>query len=187
MIDTQRNNYDKYMMLATMPLIFCGVVLHGPRVLLICLNAMITAIAVDVLVSMFQHTDLDTNDNSSVQSAIIFCLLMPVNIPFYAITVTVALVVLIGKYVFGGKGVYPFNLAALATCVACVNWPNKVYNAVVPFADVNLWTGETTSVVMSNAAIIKEGGVPGYTGFTSICLRASIYSLTVILICLLIC
>ena len=163
MIDTQIKNYDKYMLLATMPLIFCGVVLHGPRVLLICLSAMITARIVDVLVSMVRHADFDKKDNSSVQAAIIFSLLMPVNIPFYVINITVGLVVLIGKHAFGGKGVYPFNLAALATCVASVNWPDKVFAAVAPFSEVNLWTGETANAVMSNAAIIKEGGVPAYS------------------------
>lgn len=153
------------MMFAVLPLIFCGYVLYGPRVLLLNIVAMITARAVDVLVSMVRKTEFDSKDNSSVLAAVIFCLMLPVNVPLYVVIVPVVLTVLVGKHLFGGSGVYPFNLSALAMCCAAVNWPDHVFSAVVPFTKVELFSGKAVSVTISNASILKDGGVPTYDIF----------------------
>ena len=106
------------MLMATIPLIVCGTVLYSARVLLLCAIAMLTAKAVDVVVSMARHEEFDYTDHSSELSAFIFCLMLPVNIPVYIVVVSVLLAVLVGKHFFGGSDVYPFNLAALAMCYA---------------------------------------------------------------------
>lgn len=153
------------MMFAVVPLIFCGFVLYGPRVLLLNLAAVISARAVDVLVSMVRKTEFDAKDNSSVLAAIIFCLMLPVNIPLDVVIVSTVLTILVGKHLFGGKDVYPFNLSALAMCCAAVNWPDKVFSAVVPFTKVSLFAGSAEYTTVSNATILKEGGVPTYDMF----------------------
>lgn len=160
MTNIHRQNHDKYMLLATVPLIICGTVLYGARVLLLCAIAMITAKAVDVAVSMMRREEFDSTDHSSELSAIIFCLMLPVNIPVYVVVVSVLLAILVGKHFFGGRDVYPFNLAALAMCCAAVNWQDKVFVAVTPFSKVDLWSGYTTGATVTTAGIIKSGGVP---------------------------
>ena len=160
MINEHRINHDKYMLMATLPLMLCGAVLYGPRVLLLCAIAMITAKAVDVAVSMARREAFDTKDHSSELGAVVFCLMLPVNIPIYIVVTSVLLAVLVGKHFFGGKDVYPFNLAALAMCCAAVNWADKVFVAVTPFSKVDLWTGYTTGATTTTAGIIKSGGVP---------------------------
>ena len=162
MINIQKKNHDKYMLWATLPLILCGSVLYGPRVLLLCGIAIATAKAVDVLVSMLRKEPYESSDHSSELSAIIFCLMLPVNIPVYVVVVSVFLAVIVGKHCFGGKDVYPFNLAALAMCCAAVNWQDKVFVAVTPFSKVNFWTGYTTGATITTAGIVKNGGVPTY-------------------------
>ena len=162
MINTQRMKYDKAMLWAIFALAFCGSVLHGARVWLLCLVAVVTAKAVDVLVSMIAKTDYDAADHSSELAALIFTLMLPVNVPAYIIVVSVALSTTVGKHMFGGKDVYPFNLAALTMCCAAVNWPDRVFSAVAPFAKVDLLTGYTTQATVSNAGLIKNGGVPPY-------------------------
>lgn len=148
------------MLAATLPLILCGTVLYGARVLLLCAVAVATAKVVDVAVSMLRHENYDPTDHSSELSAIIFCLMLPVNIPAYIIIVSVLLAVLVGKHIFGGKDVYPFNLAALAMCCAAVNWSDKVFVAVTPFSKVDFWSGYTTGATVTTAGIVKSGGVP---------------------------
>ncbi len=162
MTHTKQQSHDKYMMYAVMPLILCGWVLYGARVLLLNLVAMVTARAVDVLVSMVRKTEFDSRDNSSVLAAIIFCLMLPVNVPLYVVIVPVVLTILVGKHLFGGSGVYPFNLSALAMCCAAVNWPEAVFSAVVPFTKVELLSGYAANATVSNATILKNGGVPLY-------------------------
>lgn len=165
MTNIQRKQHDKSMLWAIFALVICGSVLHGARVWLLCGIATVTAKAVDVLVSMLRRTDYDAYDHSSEVAALIFTLMLPVNIPIYVIVVSVALTIGVGKHMFGGKDVYPFNLAALAMCCAAVNWPEKVFTAVAPFAKVDLLTGYTTQATLSNAGIIKDGGVPPYNAF----------------------
>ncbi|MBQ5782111.1 MAG: RnfABCDGE type electron transport complex subunit D, partial [Oscillospiraceae bacterium] len=165
MTDLMRKNHDKYMSLALLPLIFCGCVLYGARVLLLTVVAAATAKAVDIIVSMVRKTAFDEDDTSSILSAVIFCLMLPANIPVYIVIATVALTILVGKHLFGGAGVYPFNLAALAMCCAAVNWPEHVFSAVVPFTKINFWNGNAIYTTVSNATILKEGGVPVHTTF----------------------
>ena len=150
------------MLWAIFALALCGSVLHGARVWLLCFTAVVTAKAVDVLASMIMRCDYDSTDHSSEVAALIFTLMLPVNISIYVIVVSVALAVAVGKHMFGGKDVYPFNLAALTMCCAAVNWPQQVFSAVAPFAKVDFLTGYTTQAYISNAGLIKDGGVPPY-------------------------
>ena len=150
------------MLMATIPLIVCGTVLYSARVLLLCAIAMLTAKAVDVVVSMARREEFDYTDHSSELSAVIFCLMLPVNIPVYIVVVSVLLAVLVGKHFFGGSDVYPFNLAALAMCCAAVNWQDEVFVAVAPFSRVDFWRGYTTGATVTTAGIVKNGGVPAH-------------------------
>ena len=162
MTNIDRKQHDKYMLWAIFSLAFCGSVLHGARVWLLCGISVVTAKAVDVLASMILRKDYDPSDHSSEVAALIFMLMLPVNIPVYVIVISVAITIAVGKHMFGGADVYPFNLSALAMCCAAVNWPKEVFSAVVPFAKVDLLTGYTTKATISNASLIKDGGVPPY-------------------------
>ena len=156
-------HYD-YMLMALLPLMVCASFIYSARVLLVCGTAFITARVVDVGVAVLRKQEIDTDDKSSAVAALTFCMMLPVSIPLYIVAVTVALTVLVGKHVFGGKDVYPFNLAALAMCVAAVNWPEEVFKAVTPMTAVNFWTGaaQSTSTALSQ---IKLGGLPYISTF----------------------
>lgn len=152
------NHYDD-MMMALLPLILCSSVLFSARVLLICGTAMVTARIVDVAMAVLRHQEIDTDDKSSTVAALTFCMMLPVSIPLYVVIMSVALTVLVGKHAFGGKDAYPFSLAALAMCVAAVNWPTEVFKAVKPFSAVDFWTGAAQSAASSSLQI-KTGGLP---------------------------
>ena len=132
--------------------------------MLVCSVAFITARIVDVGVAVIRKKEIDVSDKGSAVAALTFCMMLPVSVPLYIVVVCVALTVLVGKHVFGGKDVYPFNLAALAMCVAAVNWPEEVFKAVTPMTSVNFWTGaaESTSSALSR---IKLGGLPYISTF----------------------
>lgn len=151
-------HYDD-MLWALAPLVICGSVLYGVRVLLVCAVALATARVIDVWAALWRKCEIDSADRSSVVAALTFCMLLPVSIPLHIVIMTVALVTLVGKYIFGGKDVYPFSLAALSMCIAAVNWPTEVFKVVPPFSEVNFWTGASASTV-SGAGTIKMGGLP---------------------------
>ena len=159
----QHSHYDD-MVIAMLPLLVCATVIYSVRVLLICAVAMLTARTVDAAVSTVRKQDIDIQDKSSIVAALTFVLMMPVSVPLYIVIVTVALAVFIGKHIFGGKEVYPFNLTALAMCLAIVNWPQETLVAVKPFTQVNFWTGASRSTA-SGAAVIKSGGLPYISTF----------------------
>ena len=156
-------HYD-YMLGALIPLIICASFIYSARVLLVCATAFITARMVDVGVAVLRKQEIYADDKSSAVAALTFCMMLPVSIPLYIVVVTVALTVLVGKHVFGGRDVYPFNLAALAMCVAAVNWPEEVFKAVTPMTAVNFWTGaaQSTDTALSQ---IKLGGLPYISTF----------------------
>ena len=165
MNNLKRQNHDKYMMIAVLPLILCGAVLYGPRVILLNIVAAVTARICDVVVSMMRRQEFDGSDNSSALAAMIFCLMLPVNVPLYVVIIPVVLTIIVGKHLFGGKDVYPFNLSALAMCCAAVNWPDKVFGAVVPFTKVEFFSGKAAAATISTASMLKDGAVPSYDVF----------------------
>ncbi len=151
-------HYDD-MMLALLPLIICACVIYSARVLLICGTAFVTARIVDVAMAVLRKQEIDTGDKSSTVAALTFSMMLPVSVPLYVVVMTVAVTVLVGKHAFGGKDAYPFSLAALAMCMAAVNWPSEVFRAVKPFTPVNFWTGAAQTAV-SGSTRIKNGGLP---------------------------
>lgn len=157
-------DYYNTWFLALLPLIVCATFLYSPRVLLICAVASITARATDVAMSVVLKRNMDGEDRGSILAALVFSMMIPVTVPLYVVVVTVALVIMAGKYFFGGKDVYPFSLAALAMCVASVNWPDKIFAAVVPFSKVNFWTGASNNII-SGSSVIKLGGLPYISSF----------------------
>lgn len=160
---TSQRHYD-YMILALAPLIICACFIYSFRALLVCGTAFVTARIVDVGVAVIRKQEIDTSDRSSTVAALTFSMMLPVSVPLYIVIVSVSLVVLVGKHVFGGKDVYPFSLAALAMCVAAVNWPEEVFKAVTPLTDVNFWTGAAEST-LSGSSQIKLGGLPYISTF----------------------
>ena len=164
---TYKNNYRQhydYMMLALAPLIICASFIYSARVLLVCGAAFVTARIVDVAMAVIRKQDIDVDDKSSAVAALTFAMMLPVSVPLYIVVVTVALTVMVGKHAFGGKDAYPFSLAALAMCVAAVNWPNEVFKAVTPLTDVNFWTGAAQSA-LTGSSQIKLGGLPYISTF----------------------
>lgn len=161
--DTYRKHYD-YMMLALAPLIICASVVYSSRVLLVCAVAFVTARIVDVAMAVLRKQDIDADDKSSTVAALTFSMMLPVSVPLYIVVVTVALTIMVGKHAFGGKEAYPFSLAALAMCVAAVNWPEEVFKAVTPLTAVNFWTGAAENA-LSGLSQIKLGGLPYISTF----------------------
>ena len=161
---TDSRSYYDDMFLALLPIILCASVVYSRRVLLVCGVATITARVVDVAMALLLKKDIDAEDKSSIIAALTFSMMLPVSIPLYIVVVTVSLVVMVGKHIFGGKDVYPFSLAALGMCMAAVNWPEKVFQAVRPLTKVNFWTGEAVNVI-SGTELIKLGGLPYISTF----------------------
>ena len=154
----KQTHYDS-IFIALVPIVICATVMYSARVLLLCAAAMFTARVTDVAIAAARHLPVDTEDKSAIVAAVIFVMMMPVSVPVYMVVVTVAISTLIGKHAFGGKGVYPFNLSALSMCIAAVNWPEKVFTAVKPFARVDFWTGACRSTA-TQSSTIKAGGLP---------------------------
>ncbi len=156
------------MMLALLPVMICATFVYSPRVLLIALVAIVTARITDLLAAYFRGSEVDVADKSSSVAALTFAMMLPVSIPLYMVVMDVALTIFVGKYAFGGRGVYPFNLAALAMCVRVVNWPLASCRVVTPFSEVDFWTGNARQAV-SNVATIRSGGLP-YTSVLNLIL-----------------
>ena len=161
---TESRSYYDDLFMALLPLILCATVIYSARVLLICAVAAITARVVDVGMALLNKKDIDAEDRSSIVAALTFSMMLPVSVPLYIVIITVGIVVLVGKHVFGGKDVYPFSLAALGMCMAAVNWPEKVFTAVAPLTEVNFWTGAATNII-SGSTVVKLGGLPYISTF----------------------
>ncbi len=97
--------------------------LMGARVL--CL-ATATAVMWDALGNrIFPGKDHTTN-LSSVTLGLLLGLVLPVDAPWWLVTVGTLLMILVGKKLFGGWGGYPVHPVALSYAMLAVSWPGRL-------------------------------------------------------------
>lgn len=160
-LDRARSNCTARLAAAT-PLLLMSVYLYGPRPLVLCAIAVVTAVLCDLLACALRGRSWQPKDLSSLLFALLLTLLVPASLPYYILAVAVAIGILVGKHLFGGFGSYPFHPTALGYVIAAVSWPAQMLSfpapAATPAGWLPLWG--PVAAVEAPAATLKLGGLP---------------------------
>ena len=156
----QTGRYYTDLIWMMLPLLCMAVYYYGPRPVVLCLVAVITANLCDRVVCLLRQRPYVRNDFSNESFALVIAMLLPAGISWYVLVVAVLAGIVIGKEMFGGYGSYPFNPAAVGYAVAAVSWPQQVFRYPVPHTVLPLldMTGVPATVGISNT--LKNGGLP---------------------------
>lgn len=148
---------------ATFCLLGISCYMYGIRPLLLVSAALLTAVISDFLAAKLRNIPYDPTENSSLCTAMILTLMMPVTVSYYVVVMAVAVAVLIGKHLFGGYGAYPFNPAAVGYTVAQVGWTEQMSRYPMPFTPIPI--GDTAGVHFSTSPMetMKLDGLPNIT------------------------
>ncbi len=96
--------------IALIPAAIAGVYYFGIRALEVVLIAVISSVVIEAALQKIMRREVTvTKDGHAILIGLIFGLILPAHIPWWAIVVGVFTGLLVGKHVYGGLGSNPFN------------------------------------------------------------------------------
>jgi electron transport complex protein RnfD len=110
---------------ATLPIILISITLFGFITLWQIATAILTAIIIDVIAAKLKHKPLFyfTSDYSSILTALLLALSIPIMADFWVIIVGVSFALIFAKYLYGGMGNNIFNPAMVGYVFLIVSYP----------------------------------------------------------------
>lgn len=123
----------------------------GPGLIVQFMLAAISALAAEALALALRRKPVmpSLTDNSALVTAALLALSMPPLAPWWLITSAAAFAMLLGKQVFGGLGMNPFNPAMLGYAVLLVSFPKHMTTWLPAAADVSLSFTQTCTAIFT--------------------------------------
>lgn len=116
---TERNYHT---FLAALPAILLGFSHYGmPAVGVICLSVS-TAIIWELAINLVSRRPITIGDGNAALIGLLFGMLLPATMPWWAVITGTFIAVVIGKQIFGGIGSNAFNPIAVAAAIMMVSW-----------------------------------------------------------------
>jgi H+/Na+-translocating ferredoxin:NAD+ oxidoreductase subunit D len=109
-------------MLAALPALLLGFYHYGmPAVGVVCL-AISTAIIWELAFNLLTGRTVTIGDGNAALLGLLFAMLVPATMPWWAVITGTLIAVLVGKHIYGGIGANPFNPVAVAVAILMVSW-----------------------------------------------------------------
>ena len=116
---TERNYHT---MLAALPALLLGLYHYGmPAVGVVCLSIS-TAIIWELVINMVTKRTITIGDGNAAWLGMLFAMLVPATMPWWAVITGTFIVIVIGKQIFGGIGSNAFHPVALALAMMMLSW-----------------------------------------------------------------
>jgi len=111
-------------MLAALPAVLAGFYYYGmPAVSVVCLS-MATATLWELVINLVTRRSITIGDGNAALIGLLFAMLLPATLPWWAVITGTFIAVVIGKQIFGGIGSNAFNPVALAMAILMISWKN---------------------------------------------------------------
>ena len=136
--------YMTAVILSLLPLYAFGLVVFGPRLILMTVVSYAAGLAVEFLFAIIRKEEI--NEGFFV-TGLIFPMVLPPATPLWIVAIGVMFGVFFGKEVFGGTGHNIFNPALVSRCFITLSWPgllSKTYTK--PFAWLDTFRGAETTL-----------------------------------------
>ena len=111
-----------HMMLAALPALLMGFYQYGmPAFSVVCLSIS-TAIIWELVINLVAKRTITIGDGNAAVLGLLFAMLVPATMPWWAVITGTFLVIVIGKQIFGGIGSNAFHPVALAIAMMLLSW-----------------------------------------------------------------
>jgi electron transport complex protein RnfD len=108
--------------LATLPAVILGIHYFGiPALRVMCL-AVASAMLWELAVNLVGRRPISIGDGNAALIGVVFGMLLPATMPWWAVLTGTFIAIVIGKEIFGGIGSNAFNPAAVAIAIMMVSW-----------------------------------------------------------------
>ena len=119
---TRVTNRSYHTMLAALPALLLGLYHYGmPALGVLCLS-MSSAIIWELAVNLVTKRTITIGDGNAAWLGMLFAMLVPATMPWWAVITGTFIVIVIGKQIFGGIGSNAFHPVALALAMMMLSW-----------------------------------------------------------------
>ena len=109
-------------MLAALPAVLLGMMQYGmPAVGVVCLSVS-SAVFWEYVMNRAIKQPITIGDGQAALIGLVFAMLFPATMPWWAVITGTFVAVVIGKHIFGGIGSNAFNPAALSVAILMMSW-----------------------------------------------------------------
>ena len=147
-----------------------GVYFFGIRALILVLTTTLAAVATEAIFQVLRGKPVTVWDGSAIVTGILLALNLPPGLPLWMAVVGSAVAIGLGKMIYGGLGMNPFNPALVGRVFLTVTFPVQMTTWINP---VDGTTGATPLALMKMQGISTDyvrlfiGNVGGSIGETS--------------------
>ena len=111
-----------HIMAAALPAVFLGFTHYGTAALGVVALAVSTAILWELAFNYVTKQKITIGDGNAALIGLVFAMLIPATMPWWAVITGTFLAVIIGKQIFGGIGSNAFHPVAVAIAIMMVSW-----------------------------------------------------------------
>lgn len=101
-----------------------GILAYGVPALGVVSLSVSTAVFWEFLMNRLCHREIAIGDGHAALTGLIFAMMMPAVMPWWAVVTGTFVAVVMGRMIFGGTGGNPFNPAVVGAAVLLVSWPH---------------------------------------------------------------
>ncbi|MGD2271733.1 MAG: RnfABCDGE type electron transport complex subunit D [Desulfobacterales bacterium] len=126
-------------MIAALPAVLLGIMQYGiPAVGVIALSIS-SAILWELAINRVARRSITIGDGNAALIGLLFAMLVPATMPWWAVLTGTFIAVVVGKQIFGGIGSNAFNPVLLAVAMLSVSWKHLFdFNAALLNYDLNM-------------------------------------------------
>jgi Na+-translocating ferredoxin:NAD+ oxidoreductase subunit D len=112
-------------MLAALPAVLFGLFQFGlPALAVVCLSVSTAILWESLFNRITRHPDT-VGDGNAALIGLLFAMVVPATLPWWAVMTGTFIAVILGKYIFGGIGGNAFNPVALSVVILTISWKHR--------------------------------------------------------------
>jgi electron transport complex protein RnfD len=109
-------------MLAALPAVLMGLFYYGTPAIAVAALSVSSAIGWELAINKVTKQTITIGDGNAALIGLLFAMLVPATMPWWAVLTGTFIAVVIGKHIFGGIGGNVFNPVVLAVAILAISW-----------------------------------------------------------------
>ena len=148
-------------------LLFMSVFYYGYRALVVAVISVVTCYAVDMFCIYLRKGKFEFKDYSAIITGLIFALMMPASVSYGMLIIACAIMIFIGKQVFGGKENYIFQPVAVGYALVTLCWKESflLFTNPEPLSQLSLASSIPEAQYHSLTYFLNLGNLPSLYNF----------------------
>ena len=118
------NERSYHTLLAALPAVLMGIFFYGAAAVAVMALSVSSAILWELVIDRIAKRPITIGDGNAAVIGLLYGMMMPATMPWWALITGTFVAVIIGKTIFGGIGGNSFNPVVLAVAILALSWPH---------------------------------------------------------------